>query len=379
MKLTVNFSALHNAVKVMGAQQADFELGLAFKDIDPIDAALRDGQELGKDIDLGEIDNSHGVLSYKGRQIMLYIPDQGQNIRDVIDDKTQGRRIHIAECRTLNKMRETGRFPRYQVTNEMSGYVPIYGTDPDTNTEIKVSGYLSTCKNCLKVLNYQGYEVKGKYEKDKIFDEFSFIKFFETYSSYFKSLPKFKVIKESVNYTSDWPAVSSKVRDQVNYMCEQCGVDLHSEKRLLHVHHIDGVKTNNDRTNLRALCCDCHKKQPHHGHLYVKSSDVLAINHLRREQHKFDNSNYSQLSKYADTALEGLLLKCEKMRLPVGELGIAVQCGDVSVSFDLCWPRKKVVVLIDMKNEANARQQGWTVFSANTALQDFTEFQRYVR
>ncbi|MFT4953592.1 MAG: hypothetical protein ACI9A0_003311 [Pseudoalteromonas tetraodonis] len=379
MKLTVNFGQLRHAVQLMGAKEADFELGFAFKDIDPIDAALRNGQELGKDIDLGDIKNSNGVLSYKGRQVMLYIPDQGDDIRHVIKDGKQGRRIHIAECSTLQLMRETGRFPRYQVTNEVSGYVPVFGVDPETHKELKDKAHLGTCMNCLRTLNYQGYALKTKQDRNIIFESFSFVKFFETYSSYFKSLPDSTINEDSVTYTSDWPSISSRIKNEVNYICQQCDVDLDSEKKLLHVHHIDGVKKNNDSNNLRALCCDCHKKQPHHGHLYIKPVDVITINRLRREQHKFDNSDYSQLIKCADTALEGLILKCQSSRVPLGELGITVQYDCNSVSFDLCWPRKKVAVLIDMKNEMLVKQHGWTVFSATKALEDFQSFQRYIR
>ncbi|AZQ84262.1 HNH endonuclease [Colwellia sp. Arc7-635] len=379
MKLTVNFAQLHHCVQLMGAEEADFELGLAFKDIDPIDAALRDGQELGKDIDLIDIEHTKGVLSYKGRQIMLYIPDQGSNIRNVIQDGKQGRRIHIAECSTLQQMRETGRFPRYQVTNEMSGYVPVYGVDSDTYQGVEDKAHLGTCMNCLRILNYQGYLLKGKLERHSIFEKFSFINFFETYSSYFKSLPVSGQSKGLTTYSSDWSSISSTMKNKVNYMCEQCGVDLDTEKKLLHVHHIDGVKSNNKSSNLRVLCADCHKKQPHHEHLFIKAGDVLSINRLRREQHKFDNTTYNQLIGCADTALEGLLLKCQSSRLPITELGIAVMYEHISVQFDLCWPRKKVAVLIDMKNATLVKNHGWTVFSASQALEKFQDFQRYIR
>lgn len=379
MKLTVNFTQLRHAVEIMGAKEADFELGFTFKDIDPIDAALKYGQELGKDINLGDIESNHGVLSYKGRQVMLYIPDQGDDIQHVIQDGKQGRRIHIAECSTLQLMRETGRFPRYQVTNEISGYVSVYGVDPITGIEVKDKAHLGTCMNCLRILNYQGYALKSKPDKNIIFDSFSFVKFFETYSSYFKSLPDSTINVDSATYSSDWPAISSRIKNEVSYICQQCGVDLDSEKKLLHVHHVDGVKRNNDHNNLRSICCDCHKKQPHHGHLYIKPMDVITINRLRREQHKFDNSDYSQLIKCADTALEGLILKCQNSKVPLGELGVAVQCEGNTVSFDLCWPRKKVAVLIDMKNEILVKQHGWTVFSATKALEGFQHFQRYIR
>jgi len=379
MRLTVNFGQLRHAAKLMGAEEADFELGFAFKDIDPIDAALRDGQELGKDIDLKDIDNTNGVLSYKGRQVMLYIPDQGSNILEVLQDGELGRRIHVAECSSLEHMRATGRFPRYQVTTDTSGYLPVYGVNENKEVLDNHKAKLYVCKNCLQTLNYKGYAIKSQAEKRPIFKHFSLAIFFKTYSSYFKSLPKAKKTDDLPTYTSDWKEISAKLKQQASYICGQCSVDLDKEKRLMHVHHIDGVKSNNQKTNLRVLCADCHKKQPHHDHLFIKAVDILTINRLRREQHKFDNTTYPKLIECADTALEGLLLKCQSSRVPLGELGIAVQYDRNSVSFDLCWPRNKVAVLIDMRNEALVKKNGWTVFSATKALENFYDFQRYVR
>jgi len=276
-------------------------------------------------------------------------------------------------------MRATGRFPRYQVTTDTSGYLAVYGTNDAKQVIDNQKAKLYVCKNCLKTLNYQGYAIKSNAEKRPVFKYFSLAIFFKTYSSHFKSLPKPNKSENSASYSSDWKEISAKLKQQASYICEQCSVDLVEEKRLLHVHHIDGVKSNNENNNLRVLCADCHKKQPHHDHLFIKAVDILAINRLRREQHKFDNTTYPKLIECADTALGGLLLKCQNSRVPLGELGIAVQYDRHSVSFDLCWPRKKVAVLIDMRNEMLVKKHGWTVFSATQALENFHTFQRYIR
>jgi hypothetical protein len=148
---------------------------------------------------------------------------------------------------------------------------------------------------------------------------------------------------------------------------------------LLHTHHINGNKTNNERNNLRVLCADCHKKQPHHGHVYVNHIDVLKINQLRREQHKFDVFDYKNLLECADTALNGLIQKCQSTRLPGAELGIVIQDQEKFVSIDLCWPRRKVAVLIDVSNLPILQRHGWTVFTAFDALSSFEIFQSKIR
>ncbi|MGL6176996.1 MAG: HNH endonuclease, partial [Vibrionaceae bacterium] len=198
-------------------------------------------------------------------------------------------------------------------------------------------------------------------------------------SSFFKSLPDSRSAATPGSYTADWPAISAQLRSKLNYTCEQCGVCLVTEKRLLHTHHINGNRTDNSAENLRALCADCHKKQPHHAHVYVKHEDMLKINQLRREQHKFDVFDYDKLRECADTALDGLLQKCQSMKLPSAELGIAVNDKGNMIAIDLCWPRRKVAVLINMTHANALKAYGWNVFAAFDALSNFESFQAKVR
>ena len=275
-------------------------------------------------------------------------------------------------------MRETGRFKRYDVINRVDGMFPVFGYESISRENVEGEADLGVCQNCLKVLNYKGFTSLNSTVKKQVFNDFSFEKFFEVYSSYFKSLPV-NSKKMISNYTSDWPSISANLRSELDYTCEQCGVDLNMEKQLLHTHHINGNKADNERENLKVLCADCHKKQPHHDHIYVSNNDVLKINQIRREQHKFDVSNYENILDYADTALFGLLKKCESRRLPLGELGIAISENQNFVSIDLCWPRRKVAVLINADNKKILQKYGWTVFTAFDALNDFELFQNKVR
>ena len=378
MKLTVDFSALHLAVAPLGHAISDFTIQSRASNWKSVGEHLLKGLILGKDIQLEQIDGSSGILKFDGFQVMLYIPDQGDDIEVVLIDGKQGRRIHVAECSTLELMRQTGRFGRYDVISRLDGKFPVFGIDPNSGLEKNGESDLGVCKNCLKILNYRGYESLSGYKKTEIFSHFSFEIFFEDYSSYFKSLP-LNGSKSASNYTSDWAAVSSKLRAELNYTCEQCGVQLADNAKLLHVHHINGVKTDNSRANLRALCADCHKKQPHHDHLYVSNEDTQRINEFRRAQHKFDVFDYGNVRKCADSALDGLLIKCQSMRLPGPELGIAITDNGKLISIDLCWPRAKVAVLINMDNTKILQKNGWNVFSAFDALSQFDRFQGFVR
>ena len=87
------------------------------------------------------------------------------------------------------------------------------------------------------------------------------------------------------DYTPDWSIISANYRKGQNYICENCGVDLSSERRLLHVHHKNRDKGDNRKKNLVALCATCHKAQPYHEkRLDVSVSDLKKINLLKTQQ-----------------------------------------------------------------------------------------------
>ncbi|UYM15302.1 HNH endonuclease [Endozoicomonas euniceicola] len=380
MKLTVDFSALFRAVAPLNYAVDDFEIASQTTELDSVAKDLAIGQVLGGDIQLEDIDGSQGILNYDGHQVMLYIPDQYQKIVEVLHNGQQGRKVHVAECSTLESMRNSGRFSRYDVISRMDGLFPVFGIDPTTNRETSGEARLNVCKNCLKILNYRGFEVIPWVEKNAIVSQFDFEAFFETYSSFFKSLPEASETQtKAADYTPDWSAISSRYRRELDYHCEHCGVYLKDYTRLLHVHHINGNKTDNRRENLRGLCADCHKKQPHHGHLHVSRDDALTINTLRREQHKFDVFDYDRLQAFSDTALEGLNRKCRHYNLPTPDLGVMVKCSQKLVSIDLAWPRRKVAVLINPEDQPLLQATGWTVFTLGAAMKQFELFQNKVR
>ncbi|KZN41034.1 HNH endonuclease [Pseudoalteromonas luteoviolacea] len=379
MEISINFEQLESAALKMGAPSRHIELNASLEQLSEIDSGLGEGLVLGEDLELSDIENTHNLLSYKGRQIMLYIPEQRSHIEEVINNGkiAQARRLHVAECGTIEDMRNKGFFERYQVTNDISGSYPVVGHQHYRGEVIEGKAELGVCKNCLRILNYKGYaDLKGE-AKDKVFLELNLAELFESYSSYFKHYPTQK--KSIGSYTKDWELVSANYRQQQNYTCEQCGVALSNHKRLLHTHHINGVKTDNAVNNLKALCADCHTKQPNHDHMYVSHEDRLLINQLRREQHKFDCSEYSDVLQYADSALKGLLLKCQTYRLPTPELGICIKHGNELVSIDLAWPRKKFAVVIEHSQLVALRALGWDVWLASDGLANFYAMQKYIR
>ncbi|MGL4448354.1 MAG: HNH endonuclease, partial [Shewanella sp.] len=238
---------------------------------------------------------------------------------------------------------------------------------------------LAVCKNCLKALNYQDYLGLNDYARNHLVAAFSFIDFFDCYRSYFSSLPTSNLGSLAGNYTADWKSISKSLRHSVDFCCEHCEVNLTKHPELLHVHHINGNKSDNDRKNLRALCMDCHKKQPNHEHLQIVMRDIEKINYLRRQQNKFDVFDYVSLHKYADTSLLSLTKLLERYQLTVPQLGLTVKIGQKHIPLDLCWPKNFVAVLIESSHRTELKKNGWTVFSTFEAINKIHKLQALLR
>ncbi len=286
MRLNVDFRALEDAVRRMEAAsipvELDIDVGLGIDPLDPIDIELRHGIEID---DLSKIrpDDDLGVLTYQGRQIVLYIQDHSTRVGDALAHGASGRKVHVADCTTLREMKHRGRYERYVATNDASGDFYVTGQD-EYGRRVDGRARLSVCKNCLRMLNYRNY-VRNR---SRVFRDFEWAKFFDRYRPHFERLPTRRAGVFDGGYTPDWDRVSAGYKRERDFQCEQCHVDLSQSRhhRLLHVHHIDGVKTNNDRSNLRALCAICHSDQPGHAHMYVSTEDTALIDRIRRRQHR---------------------------------------------------------------------------------------------
>ncbi|MCK5812871.1 MAG: hypothetical protein KAH03_01380 [Cocleimonas sp.] len=279
MKLTVNFSALHEAVRAMGAKLHDIELITAtLPPLDPIDTELKKGIQVSiKDITIRE----NGLLSYKDRQVLLYIQDHAWNVPVVMSDGSQGKKYHLAYCRTLVEMNMGGRYNRYVVKHDISGEFYIDGANRFTKEYEFGDATLCVCKNCLTHLDYKNYSRVTGYQKKHIFDNFSLEEFFNTYQSYFQYQPKYNEGENKSTYVDDWKQQSDSYRASMQWTCERCQVILSHHQHLLHTHHINGVKSDNEIKNLQALCLECHATELNHGHMVVQSSQKTLLKNLR--------------------------------------------------------------------------------------------------
>ena len=274
MKLNPLFEELQGVANLMSDQNFAFSMEYVPNELDPIEIRLKEGIDIRS---FEEIDWSGPVASYKGRQILFYIADQGWKIDDVIEDPSQGKKFHMSWCTTLDEMKRKGRIERYVATSDLSGRFKVFGQSDEEGGERHARAGLKICRNCLSNINYKGY----KRNKIEVFQDFNIPEFFEHYSSYFEHKPNLE-IDPTKGYTDDWDEISLKLRERANWKCQDCSVDLSEDTSLLHAHHINGVKSDNRSANLQVVCAECHSKKPDHGHMTVTLNNRQRLAQLRQ-------------------------------------------------------------------------------------------------
>ncbi|MBF0246146.1 MAG: HNH endonuclease [Planctomycetes bacterium] len=367
MKITVDLSSLEEAVRKMGAENigVDQKWEQEQRIPEPIDIDLKEGL----DIALKDVAVHQGLLQHHGRQILLYIQDHKGDVEKALKDGSAGRKYHVADCITLQMMRASDKFHCYVATNDLSGQFYIsgfvwmsHGKEPhDGKTRLQV------CMNCLKALNYRDYNHAMHHWE--IRNDFSLAEFFSTYSSLFPYLPTRMAGDADDGYTADWPEISRRIRQERSYTCEACGVVLTDHKYLLHLHHKNRIKHDNDSSNLIALCADCHRKEPYHKHLFVTQDDTRTINQLRQPMIKACHE-WDAVVKMIDPALQGVAMHMQKLGYSVPELDFELldQRGVVVAQLEMAWSQEKKAIAIRADDIKAAKAQGWQVLTMPEAV-----------
>lgn len=227
----------------------------------------------GFGIDIGDISEVEaqpdGTLTYRGRRVLVYIRDQavrGDN------DELRPFRYHVAECRTLERMRKENRFGRYVVTTRTDGQFVVNLFRAGENKPFRESFVreMGVCKNCLTALDWKSYTKLRGGSKAECWQQFDPESFLQQYGSRVNALPTQTPESAPVNqYPDEWPEIARRVKERSHWTCDGCGVSLAEPRtrKWLHVHHRDGNKANSSPSNLQALCLDCHQKEFGHERL----------------------------------------------------------------------------------------------------------------
>jgi hypothetical protein len=218
----------------------------------------------GKDVSIDDVVVlKDGTLSYKDSRVLVYIRDVKEN--------HDNPRFHVADCATLEWMRQISRFGRYVVTTREDGRFLVNRVS-NNNKIFSREISLKICQNCLNKLDFDGFSFAlSQSDKTRIVQRFRIRRFFEKYPrSLLHSRPKGDASTAPIdNYPPDFAHISKRVREQRGWRCECCRRDFSQTKdrKYLHVHHKNGMKNENHEANLQVLCLGCHANQPQHGHL----------------------------------------------------------------------------------------------------------------
>ena len=225
MKLNIDFRRLEQTRASINAPKA--ELGDIREprviDRSPTETKLLEqgyltlsGDELGKSLHFPA-----GIAAIGNTQITLHIfqPIVNASVTDLQKKPAPALRYHVVDCVTLVEMRQRKRFDRYVSTAKTSGYFRVEPLlDPVTQTRgNEMLSMLAPCRNCLKFLNYDGFDEKNWVDQKLIQNDFDIEKFFKNYEPVFRCLPLYNPDNfPEGNYTSDWARISEDLRIRAN-------------------------------------------------------------------------------------------------------------------------------------------------------------------
>ena len=270
MKIDINFPKIDRLINKMGASKTKWVSGTKSKKIDLSKLFTIEGI----DVKFNELQiKEHGFMYKDGQQVVLYIRDQWESYDEIKKDPfNKGRKFHvIGNCKTIEQMRNNGRYDRYVVTANQSGNFKIIARESKYSNKLKkLETPLSVCLNCLIKLNYQGsgYSSRGVNNEAKLARKnFNLKSFFKDFVQVLINRPKYNELSyPDPVYTVDYKITQKKLKEARNYCCSRCNVDLNqmNHRKMLHCHHRDGNPGNNSEFNLEILCICCHATEGIH-------------------------------------------------------------------------------------------------------------------
>ena len=227
----------------------------------------------GIEVDIDDIEiRPNGLLYYKGILVSLNIQDVNQSI----NDEFRLSKLHVSYCQTLEDMKNAGRIKRYVSSSRSDSIRKIRFITNGSYVSRTEERALDVCKHCLSKLKWENYHSQlNAHEKEQIVASFSLEKFYKTYEPQFYQDLIGIIYNENESipaniYQKNWVGLSYKFRKSKNWRCDSCHKDCSQKRSELHVHHINGDKSDNSRINLSALCYACHAQQPLHEHMLRK-------------------------------------------------------------------------------------------------------------
>ncbi|MGC3983118.1 MAG: hypothetical protein QM808_17835 [Steroidobacteraceae bacterium] len=208
-----------------------------------------------------------GTLAYKDRRVVLYIRD----LAEYGATRSSMPKYHVSNCSTLQDMRTKNRFGRYVVAARQDGYFQINRISRGSKSATSFER-LAICQNCLGNLSFDGFSRSWSSQERFLFAQtFKLDRFFSLYSRDLISSDGVEAEESAPmnDYSGDFGQHAYAAKERANWTCESCRRVLRdwSLRRFLHAHHLNALKFDNRSENLKALCIECHAKQPNHSHM----------------------------------------------------------------------------------------------------------------
>jgi len=291
VELNNAFEGLERLRRRINAPERSLSFDEAIAPLSDIEIRL---QTEGVVVERSDIQSVGPYLTYRGEHLaILYILNSNSSGSD-LENNDPGKstpRFHLTWCRTLEQMTQRKRFDRYVLSRSESNLFRVEALERDPEA-VKQLGErrildgirLFPCQNCLGELGYKGFDFKQPkpFRLDQV-NEFLIKVFLEENDgnlTVMKHLPKTLAHNaKGGGYTQDFPEVSRRIREEHDWTCTECGINMREKKAGLHAHHINGVKHDNRAANLKVLCALCHREvDQHHKTMHVKKDIERYIN-----------------------------------------------------------------------------------------------------
>lgn len=196
-------------------------------------------------------------------------------------------RYHIRNCKVIQEFINSGSFKReYRMAN--TDEVKVINWDKRDREENV--DRLPLCQFCMQVVLAEAAQRATAIDLNR-YQGFLSLTDSTDYAQHLRkeAEEEKEVWVDKNGYTDDWPAISFAYRKKHNFTCERCGVSMESpmDYRFMQTHHRNGVKTNNNESNLECLCIECHSQvDKAHRENFSKGANAIMLDSFRRKYRK---------------------------------------------------------------------------------------------